>query len=31
MDKMVDEFGTAIEEGRPLSKTMLFPLMRFTS
>ena len=31
MDKMVEEFGTAIEEGRPLSKTMLFPLMRFTS
>ena len=31
MDQMVSEMADAIEQGRPLSKNMLFPLMRLSS
>ena len=31
MDKMVDQMADALEEGQPLSKDMLFPLLRLSS
>jgi hypothetical protein len=31
MDKMVEDMATAIEHSQPVSKDMLFPLMRSSS